>query len=313
MLAADRRVRLHRLPLVGVERARLGEDLVGDADLAHVVERARVAQQLGVGGRHADLEGEPLAEAADALDVQPGLGVAPLDRHAEPLQDLDLGLPQLLACARGRARSSTSLSRSPRGAPALGQLAPGDRARRRRRTARRAARRRRAIRPASNASWAPTRNSAAGDRHREPGDAAPAKRRPTSGATRASSATSEQADQRAAARAAARRGARSRSRSPGPRRPPSGRRRRRASRGRPAASAPTRRPRRCGRGTALGSAKCRAPRRRRRRCGCCRAGRGSRSRRRRGRRRSAGSSARRRARPRRPGRSRARRPRAGSG
>ena len=73
-------------------------------------------------------ERESLAEAPDALDVQPGLGVAPLHRHAEPLDDLDLGLPQLLrALAHAPLEAPRCRARRlPR--PALGQLAPGDRA-----------------------------------------------------------------------------------------------------------------------------------------------------------------------------------------
>ncbi len=48
---ADRRVRLHLLPLGGIELPRLQQDLVGDADLADVVQRACVAQQVRLARR----------------------------------------------------------------------------------------------------------------------------------------------------------------------------------------------------------------------------------------------------------------------
>ena len=124
---ADRGVRLHRGPLVWVERTWLGEDVVGDADLADVVERARVAQQLGLRRRHAHRERQTLAEAADALDVEAGLGVAPLDRHAQPLQYLDLGVAQLLRPLPHARLEQLVVARDGAPGAALGELAPRDR------------------------------------------------------------------------------------------------------------------------------------------------------------------------------------------
>ena len=92
---ADRGVGLHRRPLGRVELARLQQDVVGDADLADVVQRAGVAQQLGLLGVMPDLAREPLAEPAHALDVHAGLGVAPLHGHAEPVGDLALRLGEV--------------------------------------------------------------------------------------------------------------------------------------------------------------------------------------------------------------------------
>ena len=299
MLRADRGVRLHRLPLVGVERPGLGQDLVGDADLAHVVERAGVAQQLRLGGRHADRQAEPLAEAADALDVQPGLGVAPLDRHAEPLDDLDLGLPQLLRALADALLEQLVVARDAR---RRGSRPAGSR---------RSCRRRRRPAPTSGADdvedQAGVERELSADqeqrrrRSARPGPTASAGRRmPTSGATRASSATSSRpasGGELVQRRAVERRpdrvrldlGACHRARSP------TGVECTSRSVG---AEAPTTtmRPR-----NRLGSRRGRGPRRRRRRCGRCRAGRGSRSRRRRRRRRSRAATARRRACAARPG------------
>ena len=87
--------RLHDLPLVVGERARLAQDRVGDRDLADVVHRARVAQDLGLFGIQAGREREPVAQLAHPADVVAGLLVARLDGLAEPLDDLELGGAQL--------------------------------------------------------------------------------------------------------------------------------------------------------------------------------------------------------------------------
>ena len=94
-VGADRRVALHDLPLGVGERARLAEDRVGDRDLADVVHRARVAQDLGLFGIQAGCEREPVAQLAHPADVVAGLLVARLDGLAEPLDDLELGGAQL--------------------------------------------------------------------------------------------------------------------------------------------------------------------------------------------------------------------------
>jgi NAD(P)-dependent dehydrogenase (short-subunit alcohol dehydrogenase family) len=77
-------VALHDLALLAVELARLEEHAVGDPDLADVVQRARVAEQLGVRDAPPDLAREALAEEADALDVRAGVAVARLGRLGEP-------------------------------------------------------------------------------------------------------------------------------------------------------------------------------------------------------------------------------------
>ena len=62
--------------LLGVEQARLEQDAVGDADLADVVQGARVADLLGLVRAHAHDGGQALAQAAEALDVLARVGVA---------------------------------------------------------------------------------------------------------------------------------------------------------------------------------------------------------------------------------------------
>ena len=69
-------VRLHDAPLVRVESARLQQDVVGDADLADVVEGARVAEHVCPRGFEPDAQREALAEVADAMDVLAGVAVA---------------------------------------------------------------------------------------------------------------------------------------------------------------------------------------------------------------------------------------------
>ena len=89
---------------------------VGDADLADVVHRACDAQPFGVLRRHARLQRQQLADAADALDVQAGLLVAELGRLGEAVDRIELGLLELggallssaaacpaRRCARGRS------------------------------------------------------------------------------------------------------------------------------------------------------------------------------------------------------------------
>ena len=67
-------------------------------------------EQLGVRGRHADLERQALAEGADALDVQARLGVVPLD--AMPRRWKISTWVSHSSCVRSRTRrSSSALSR----------------------------------------------------------------------------------------------------------------------------------------------------------------------------------------------------------
>ena len=89
------RVQAHLLAVGVRQRAGLQEDRVGDADLAHVVQQAGVAQRLGLGRRHAQLEADALAHAADALQVHARLLVARLGRVGQAMDDLQLRLAQL--------------------------------------------------------------------------------------------------------------------------------------------------------------------------------------------------------------------------
>src|SRR4051794_36371225 len=76
--------------LPGLRRTRSG------MPIADVVQRARVAQELGVGDAPADRAAEALAEEAHALDVLAGVAVARLGRLREAADDLELRLAQLL-------------------------------------------------------------------------------------------------------------------------------------------------------------------------------------------------------------------------
>ena len=71
------------------------EDLVGHADLAHVVQQARLLDALGLGLPQADRPGEPAAEPAHAPEVLAGVAVAVLGGEAEALEHLELRLAQL--------------------------------------------------------------------------------------------------------------------------------------------------------------------------------------------------------------------------
>ena len=94
-LGADDRVGLHELPLVGLERALLEQDAIGDGDLADVVHRRRVQQQLDVGVAQPRRPAELGAHAAHPRDVHAGVVVARLGGVAEPAHDLELALAQV--------------------------------------------------------------------------------------------------------------------------------------------------------------------------------------------------------------------------
>ena len=91
------------------QRAGLQQDRVWNRDLAHVVQRRRMADPLAELGVHTDLFGEQAREATDALDVRARVLVPELDRHRQPangllLGDLELGQrpPQLVRAALDR-------------------------------------------------------------------------------------------------------------------------------------------------------------------------------------------------------------------
>jgi hypothetical protein len=85
----------HGVPLLGAELAGLQQHGVRDADLADVVQRRGLADQLGLRVAQAGCSGELAAHATDALDVLAGLLVARLRGLREPAHDLELGLAQL--------------------------------------------------------------------------------------------------------------------------------------------------------------------------------------------------------------------------
>ena len=68
-LLAHHRVLLHELPLLVVERAGFGDDLVGDAELAHVVQVTRLDDQPDRLLVEADRAREHLDVAGDLVGV----------------------------------------------------------------------------------------------------------------------------------------------------------------------------------------------------------------------------------------------------
>ena len=95
---AELRVGLDDEALLGAERRRLAQDVVGDRDLADVVQRARDPDQVALVVREPEPPRDQLAAAADALDVLPGLVVAELRRGREAVDRLltrpaELGRP----------------------------------------------------------------------------------------------------------------------------------------------------------------------------------------------------------------------------
>ena len=108
----------------------LQQDVVGDAHLADVVQRARVAQQISLDDVHPDLAGEALAQATHALDVHSGLGVAPFHGHAEAVGDLALGGSEVRGALAHALLEHLVVAAHAIAHPAFGELAPGDRAER---------------------------------------------------------------------------------------------------------------------------------------------------------------------------------------
>ena len=79
----------------GVERARLEQDAVGDADLADVVHRAGVAKELCVTGLPSDGQGETLAEDADSPDVLARVLVSRFRGRRQTCDELEIAVVQL--------------------------------------------------------------------------------------------------------------------------------------------------------------------------------------------------------------------------
>ncbi|CAN5300345.1 hypothetical protein BH09ACT13_BH09ACT13_04400 [soil metagenome] len=79
----------HDRGLGGLERPRLREDRVGDADLADVVEERSRAEDPELLGGKAELASDGERNPADALRVARGVGVACLDRGVQGLDGLE--------------------------------------------------------------------------------------------------------------------------------------------------------------------------------------------------------------------------------
>ena len=80
---ADLRMALEHEPLGLAEHARLAEDLLGDGELAEVVQAGREPRQLGLGLVEPEPAGDPGGEVADPLGVAAGVGVARVDGLGE--------------------------------------------------------------------------------------------------------------------------------------------------------------------------------------------------------------------------------------
>ena len=92
---ADLGMALHRSPLLIGERASLEQDLVGDRDLADVVERAGFTQQSTPVLVETEAARDLLAHARHSLGVVAGLLITELSRVCEPADRFRLRLPQL--------------------------------------------------------------------------------------------------------------------------------------------------------------------------------------------------------------------------
>ena len=88
---ADLGVPLHRASFLVGERATFEKDVVGDRDLADVVERACVAQKLTPVLVEAEPSRNLLAHPRHSLGVAAGLGITELGRIREPADGLCLG------------------------------------------------------------------------------------------------------------------------------------------------------------------------------------------------------------------------------
>ena len=98
----------HHLPLVLVERPRLADDVLGDADLPDVVEERADLDRLEVVVLVAQLARELDRDGGDPFGVPTGVGVFRLDaagkcgdRVAVRAPQLEVRLADLLDCARG--------------------------------------------------------------------------------------------------------------------------------------------------------------------------------------------------------------------
>lgn len=98
MLADDPRpdlgMLLHDLPLRCIEFARLAQDRIGNADLAHIMHRRGMQQLFSPRLAEAGRAGQYLGIVAHTNDVQPRFVVLVLGSQAQTLDDLQTGLQQ---------------------------------------------------------------------------------------------------------------------------------------------------------------------------------------------------------------------------
>lgn len=96
-LRAHERVTLHLRALLVRERARLEEDRIGHAELAHVVHGRREEQAARDIAPHAHLRRDGLCVEAHALDVAAGLAIAELRGGGEAEDHIEVGPIDLVA------------------------------------------------------------------------------------------------------------------------------------------------------------------------------------------------------------------------
>ena len=89
---ADDGVLAHQLPLLGVEPAGLVEDLVGDPDLADVVEQRDRADLVGRAAVQAEAAGDRAGELVDLVGVAAGVAVARLEGGGQRADDGAVGV-----------------------------------------------------------------------------------------------------------------------------------------------------------------------------------------------------------------------------
>src|SRR4051794_16434078 len=82
---------VHQVPLGGIERARLVEDALRDAQLADVMQQRRPAQPITVTSRGPEPHADEISEGADSLRVTPGTTVVAAEggnQREDPLSRL---------------------------------------------------------------------------------------------------------------------------------------------------------------------------------------------------------------------------------
>ena len=107
-LRADQRMIAHHRPLLRVERAGLSEHGLGNADLAEVVEQARLADHVDLTRRQPERRRHAATPRADPFGVAPRVCVLGLQRVGQTEQrlidgalDLLIEAPHVLGVAQG--------------------------------------------------------------------------------------------------------------------------------------------------------------------------------------------------------------------